>query len=176
LRDTPSQREPTISHNKPRHDVALGAWTVPLKTHGLALRSGGSALEQHNEPRSVTGSTRNGTSQGSLRICARRTSTALPKRNPLWLRRSNKKCLPYPAPPSRGTAQKLSRLFAESRKNRPDERRNSVSSRDPRQARTQPSAGEPEVESARCIQPTTRDDCELARCRGRSGEAGTILN
>ena len=99
---------------KRRETHRLGAWTVPLKTHCLALRGGGSELEQRNEPRLVTRSTCNGTSQGSLRICARRTSTALPKRNPLWLRRTNKECLPYPVLPSRGTAPNVPRRVVQS--------------------------------------------------------------
>ena len=105
LRDTSSRREPTIGPTESRNDVALNAWTVPPWTHGLAPRGCGSALEQHNKPRSVTRSDRKPISRGRLRICAPPTSTALPKRNPQWLRRTNKVCLPYPARLSRGTAR-----------------------------------------------------------------------
>jgi hypothetical protein len=103
LSTTLSRRKLTIGHDEPRHDVALGAWTVPPYTHGLALRGCGSEPEQHNETRSVTRSGRNQPSLERLRICARQTSTALPKRNPQWPRRTNKECLPYPARLSRGT-------------------------------------------------------------------------
>ncbi len=96
LRDTSFRCQVPTGLDEARSDVALG----PRRPRHTVLRPVVAARCRNNTTRLDRPPALDASSLflGRLRICARPTPAALPKRKPQLLRRTNKKCLPLSGP------------------------------------------------------------------------------